>query len=173
MFYIDACRRNNADFWGWWRSLEKGESWSKLLTVPGLTEFVRPLCMSTGLVVLFQSSRHQSLRQDIGFSKWYLTVWIFLLLIIFSRKFTLSPCVKQNNKKSNQSNIPNKIITIPTLTSLCFEANFFFQVLVFTYREESGPLDQTVGWSKKSLRRVFFPSWSSDQILSWWKQECY
>ncbi|WZZ43222.1 hypothetical protein YC2023_039481 [Brassica napus] len=93
-------------------SLEKGESWSKLLTVPGLTEFVRPLCMSTGLVVLFQSSRHQSLRQDIGFS---------------NRKITLSPCVKQNNKKSNQSNIPNKIITIPTLTSLCFEANFFFR----------------------------------------------
>ncbi|CAH2052876.1 unnamed protein product [Thlaspi arvense] len=45
------CKGANADVWV---MNEFGESWSKLLTIPGLTEFVRPLWISTGLVVLLE-----------------------------------------------------------------------------------------------------------------------
>ncbi|CAH8361997.1 unnamed protein product [Eruca vesicaria subsp. sativa] len=47
------CKGANADVWVM-KEFGEGESWSKLLSIPGLTEFVRPLWISRGLVVLLE-----------------------------------------------------------------------------------------------------------------------
>jgi hypothetical protein len=47
------CKGANADVWVM-KEFGEGESWSKLLSIPGLTEFVRPLWISRRLVVLLE-----------------------------------------------------------------------------------------------------------------------
>lgn len=47
------CKGANADIWVM-KEFGEGESWSKLLSIPGLTDFVRPLWISDGLVVLLE-----------------------------------------------------------------------------------------------------------------------
>ncbi|KAG7578461.1 F-box-like domain superfamily [Arabidopsis thaliana x Arabidopsis arenosa] len=47
------CKGANADVWVM-KEFGEGESWSKLLSIPGLTDFVRPLWISDGLVVLLE-----------------------------------------------------------------------------------------------------------------------
>ncbi|KAJ4894427.1 F-box/kelch-repeat protein [Raphanus sativus] len=47
------CKGANADVWVM-KEFGERDSWSKLLSIPGLTEFVRPLWISRGLVVLLE-----------------------------------------------------------------------------------------------------------------------
>lgn len=47
------CKGANSDIWVM-KEFGEGESWSKLLSIPGLTDFVRPLWISDGLVVLLE-----------------------------------------------------------------------------------------------------------------------
>lgn len=47
------CKGANADVWVM-KEFGEGESWSKLLSIPGLTEFVRPLWISNDLVALLE-----------------------------------------------------------------------------------------------------------------------
>ncbi|KAL1197198.1 F-box/kelch-repeat protein [Cardamine amara subsp. amara] len=47
------CKGANADVWVL-KEFEEGESWFKVLSIPGLTEFVRPLWISNDLVVLLE-----------------------------------------------------------------------------------------------------------------------
>ncbi|ESQ37264.1 hypothetical protein EUTSA_v10002580mg [Eutrema salsugineum] len=48
------CKGVNADVLVMKEEFGGGESWSKLLSIPGLTDFVRPLWISNGLVVLLE-----------------------------------------------------------------------------------------------------------------------
>ncbi|CAA7042472.1 unnamed protein product [Microthlaspi erraticum] len=48
------CKGANADVWVMKEFGEEESSWSKLLTIPGLTEFVRPVWISNDLVVLLE-----------------------------------------------------------------------------------------------------------------------
>lgn len=48
------CKGANADVWVMKGFGEEGESWFKLLSIPGLTDFVRPLWITDGSVVLLE-----------------------------------------------------------------------------------------------------------------------